>query len=356
MFLFAILFALQPTVDQWRNLEDVFEPVAAVPLETLDVCLIGKIRKIVHIESYLFILDEQSGIVYQFHKDGHFVRQLGEIGEGPGEYIFAANIEHVFNGHIGVFDRRKAQVKVYSIDGDFVCETPRRSPLKIFASGDFAWPEKDRLYLAGYNIYPRDTTWHMITNDQISKRIAVFGEYEPPEQGDPPTLYHCFLKVDEHIWTGSPYHHRVDVYDLEGKPVTSFYQPNPNAKIGDYFEKGYIVLQGQRIKLSDYNPTPRNSRFATFGDFVFTRCAFVANVFQKDFTHVKTLNAGRFHYLNDQGPYVISQAMDEPVDEYVAQMHPQERAMLEDVGWFEADHGEANPFLIFWRVKKIKAP
>lgn len=352
MFVLLSFLWFQSNANEWRNLEDVFKPVAAISLETLDICLIGKIREIVWIEPYLFILDEQSGIVYQFHKDGHFVRKVGEIGLGPGEYLHASSIRKVYDDHLGLFDQRTAQVKVYDHEGTFIHETPRQSSLKIVARSYFIWPEKDRLYLAGYNAYPREPTWHLITNADVSKRVAAFGEYEPQESGKPPLPFHCFIQVGEHLWTGSPYHHRIDIFDLEGNAVTSFYQPNPNAKIGDYYERGYIYLQGQRIKLSEYNPKPISSRFATFGDYVFTRCAFVANVFKPDFTHVKTLNGGRFSYLNYSGPYAITQTMEEPVESLIENMQPQERILLEDAGWFKANHGEDNPFLIFWQVKQ----
>jgi hypothetical protein len=347
---FAYCGFLQAASPEWKRLEDVFEPHAAVALETLDICLIGKIREIVLTDRFIFVLDEQSGVVYQFESNGTFIRILGSVGEGPGEYIRAQSIRRIYNDYIALYDSRTAQIKVYDQTGTFVKETPRRNQLKLFPRTAFLWPEPDYLILAGYNKYPRDTTWHLITNSTISQKIGAFGSYEPPEQGKAPMMFHSFIQVGDQIWTGSPYHHQIEIYDLKGKQLHVFKQPNPSAKIGDIYEKGYVIINGEKKKLSEWNPVPRNSRFATFGPYVFTRCAFVANIYQKDATHIKTVNGGAFHYLNREGAYAVTQAPDAPSQFQLSQMNSSQRIMLEDLGWATTDPEETNPYLVLWRT------
>ncbi len=63
--------------------------VNPIILETNDHCLIGQIEttKVDPLTKHYFILDKKTNIgVFEFNKDGKFVRQYGSIGEGPGAY------------------------------------------------------------------------------------------------------------------------------------------------------------------------------------------------------------------------------------------------------------------------------
>jgi len=63
----------------------IFERI--IPLETRDNCLINSIDKIKITDSLIFIYDSRSFKVLSFSMEGHFIRQIGQSGKGPGEYI-----------------------------------------------------------------------------------------------------------------------------------------------------------------------------------------------------------------------------------------------------------------------------
>lgn len=69
----------------------VFEEFEYVTLETTDQSLFGAIDKLIVFDDNYYILDKaKKKQILVFSKDGAFVRTIGDIGKGPGEYT---NIE-----------------------------------------------------------------------------------------------------------------------------------------------------------------------------------------------------------------------------------------------------------------------
>ena len=69
------------------NLEDLFERVEIIPLETNDSCLITKIVAAISTADYIYVLNGGSGVL-RFSDDGRFINRIGAVGQGPGEYRF----------------------------------------------------------------------------------------------------------------------------------------------------------------------------------------------------------------------------------------------------------------------------
>jgi len=66
----------------------LYKGIKTILLETNETCLIGVISKMRVDDHYIFILDRHiAKSLYMFDKEGHFIRKIGEAGNGPGEYI-----------------------------------------------------------------------------------------------------------------------------------------------------------------------------------------------------------------------------------------------------------------------------
>ncbi|WP_285826815.1 6-bladed beta-propeller [Bacteroides acidifaciens] len=83
------------TVDITVNLENyqgvpydsLIDDISFVRLETNDDCLIGAISQIICTDSLMFISDRDvSKSIYCFDRQGKFLRKLGAVGQGLGEY------------------------------------------------------------------------------------------------------------------------------------------------------------------------------------------------------------------------------------------------------------------------------
>ena len=68
-------------------LEDFTREILIVPLETRPECMISRgIRQIAMIPAGILVLDRESNL-YLFDTSGKYLRNLGQSGKGPGEYI-----------------------------------------------------------------------------------------------------------------------------------------------------------------------------------------------------------------------------------------------------------------------------
>lgn len=122
----------------------IFKSVKAIVLDNKEV-LIGKIEKMQPYESTLFILDSQSAKgVYEFSKNGEFIRKIGSVGNGPGEYNacndFTINEQ---TKEIYIYDSYNKRINKYDIETGAY-----KSSLNIEAENtiDRIWYNSGRLY------------------------------------------------------------------------------------------------------------------------------------------------------------------------------------------------------------------
>lgn len=96
------------------NLSDLLDDdYRLIALETHDDCLIGSIDKILEDDSSFFILDASiAKQVFQFDKQGKFIRKIGLRGRGPGEIDVPLDFSVSVNG-IFILDR---QSRIHSFD------------------------------------------------------------------------------------------------------------------------------------------------------------------------------------------------------------------------------------------------
>jgi hypothetical protein len=97
-------------------------PIASyIPLQTTSECLIGEITKLIYTDQYIYIWDVISNKLYQFDTTGQFMRQIGQMGEGPNRYVkicaFDVNKE---NGNISIYCERKTSIIEYNCNGEIV--------------------------------------------------------------------------------------------------------------------------------------------------------------------------------------------------------------------------------------------
>ena len=68
-------------------LSDLIESIEYIPLETKDNCLIGEVSFFDVSKNFILVYCRKTQTVYLYKRDGSFVRQIGNFGQGPGEYL-----------------------------------------------------------------------------------------------------------------------------------------------------------------------------------------------------------------------------------------------------------------------------
>ena len=99
----------------------IFKNVQTIILETGEDCMIGNITEFQVFDGCIYILDESvAKSLFVFDMEGRFIRKIGSLGNGPGEYIkindFTVDTE---NGFIFLCDYAN-RVHKYQLDGTYI--------------------------------------------------------------------------------------------------------------------------------------------------------------------------------------------------------------------------------------------
>lgn len=99
--------------------------VKVVPLEENESCMLGNIFKVCVIDNSLFITDGSSNSIYEFDLNGVFIRKIGQVGNGPGEYRSVSDFSiSRTNKTIYVLDRSRHAILKYSQTAEFIKSIP----------------------------------------------------------------------------------------------------------------------------------------------------------------------------------------------------------------------------------------
>jgi hypothetical protein len=107
--------------EQPMRLSSIFSKVKTIILETTKESVIGRVRWLQVFDNKIFIMDAKShGTVLMFDINGKFIRKIGGIGAGPGEYMYADDftIDPV-NKEIYILYSH-CHINRYTIDGEFI--------------------------------------------------------------------------------------------------------------------------------------------------------------------------------------------------------------------------------------------
>ncbi len=102
-------------------LSDYVSHVSYIPLETLDSCLIGEVKKIIKQNDRYYLLDNNQ-MLFTFDQNGLFISKIGNRGRGPGEYndITDFDIDNESNAYL--WDNSKRKMQIFSTKGKRIKE------------------------------------------------------------------------------------------------------------------------------------------------------------------------------------------------------------------------------------------
>lgn len=113
---------IQNIKPQEIKMSSVVDTIEYVKLETNENCLIGNITKIIPMGDTILVADsELSRKIYLFDKNGKFIRQIAQRGEGPQEYErFSDVVYDKVNKRFFILDGAQNKMLIYDVNGTFV--------------------------------------------------------------------------------------------------------------------------------------------------------------------------------------------------------------------------------------------
>ena len=98
-----------------------FKNIHMIQLEAKEECLISDIKRVVDVEGKVYVLTRTNEIFCFDRATGKYIRTIGRLGEGPGEYVSAMDICYDEKEKcICVVDYYKSAIHKYSLDGRFL--------------------------------------------------------------------------------------------------------------------------------------------------------------------------------------------------------------------------------------------
>lgn len=101
-------------------LSDIINVKSIIPLETKTESLIGDCKKILKFADKYYISFNRNALVV-FNEQGEFIRAIGKIGNGPGEYTSISDFSVTKDG---IFINVNRQILQYTHDGEFLRSIP----------------------------------------------------------------------------------------------------------------------------------------------------------------------------------------------------------------------------------------
>ena len=104
------------------TLSEMVESIIYIPLETNDKCLIGEISKSIFSENYVLLSCRVTKRCFLFSRTGRFIAQIGNVGQGPGEYVYLSNLIRIDekNNQIIIHSITPDQLLYYDLEGRFI--------------------------------------------------------------------------------------------------------------------------------------------------------------------------------------------------------------------------------------------
>lgn len=175
-----------------------------IPLETREECLLSlSFEDVQFFDDKIFIINfhNNKAKVFVFSKEGHFISQIGSIGEGLGEYLqpYKLYINKKKNT-ISIADRGSNKLITYNLD-NYQYISSESVP---FNFSNCAWlSDKNILWCSSGGIDTGKRKWYYacITNEKM-EIVSTFGETKPSSYGiDFISLY----EHNGHTFTGFPF-------------------------------------------------------------------------------------------------------------------------------------------------------
>lgn len=326
-----------------------------------DHSIIGNIRKLIIIENTWIVLDDVQNQILKFSMDGQYLGKIGNVGEGPGEYVQAANIVKVLGNNIAVEDGLRGFVLVYDLEGNLVRETPRPGSNtdggKFIVSHNFIWNELDRFYLSNFSVMSTKIPQHVALDytTKSGKTLFGFGErfskYEQwaIDKKASRFVYTEFLEINNRIWAADPKFAHIDIYDKDGNHVKRILGPHPDSLTPQDYDnfkpnrKNFRRLWSKKLKTITLIPLQNLviQRVSSARKHLF-------NVFDANGNLLKTnLTPDVFScdILTASNEYLVNRVAIIDASTYPDIFNEQEMSMLMDAGWNPATIQDDNAYL-----------
>jgi hypothetical protein len=105
------------------GLKEMAEEIQYVKLEFTPECALGRIVHLIATQNYFFVADIR--MIYQFSRNGKFIRKVGSKGKGPGEYLGFRDLSvDETDQKLYILTNWTKEILIYGFDGNYLGKIP----------------------------------------------------------------------------------------------------------------------------------------------------------------------------------------------------------------------------------------
>lgn len=146
------------------GLKGVAEDIIYAKLQKKPECLLGSVERLVASEKYFFVVSRE---LYQFLRNGEFVRKIGKEGRGPGEYQAISDLS-IDESSQRIYILTIKQILIFDFNGTFI----NSIPLKDKFPQSFDVIDKDNIVLQS-GINPISLVSTEIINEEGESQLQI---------------------------------------------------------------------------------------------------------------------------------------------------------------------------------------
>ena len=233
------------------------DSISYIRLETTSDALIGSVDRLILRDSVIYILDrKKSRSIYAFATDGTFLRKIGDIGQGPGEFAEPTDFS-VCQDKIYVYDQFAHRLSTFTTAGKFLGDRPVPFfgiGMHAFNDSTFAWHtlDADNFHLknlVGYSVLLSDSTDHVTKRGfyRKPKKYASIWVSENFQGNDSIILYHPPLSGN--LYAISPTGTITPKYHIDFKehtlPESYLWEENWKQFTDENTQRKYLLFPGE---------------------------------------------------------------------------------------------------------------
>ncbi len=186
--IFALILLLSITVSCKSKVESestfeerIFTPIEDLRIEDTDEHFIGKIGHIaIGMNNEIYIADDAKLTIHMYDAEGHFLKEFGREGRGPGEFLYIGGIKTFPDGRLATWDQRNQRISVFSFNGEFITSHNVNSGLngmelfKVNPNGEFFVKRMLRAKRNGRNNADISMAWlHVSKDGQVTDTLHI---------------------------------------------------------------------------------------------------------------------------------------------------------------------------------------
>lgn len=186
----AVHIDLSGSVGDSLFVSDWIEPLEIIALETTEESLLGSVDKLVECDGKYYVLDRMRKCILLFAENGKFLRSIGRVGQGPGEYPDLYDfVVDVNTGRLYLLTEASV-IYAYNGDGRFLWKKKISNSLlwNIGCNGDgFVCSSNHLTYTSGedaYLIYRFDASFQeqdrsvKVFEKQVSSPLLISAPFQ----------------------------------------------------------------------------------------------------------------------------------------------------------------------------------